>query len=214
MNNKELCVQLLNKGVQCKRNGDYNGALQYYGQAYAEDPLNKFVYYNSAKICAAVQQSDAAMKHLLCYSETIMHDNDPNYNGFEDFLDFYEWNGALNRNIVVHPNIAFNAIAQNSELAKIVADINLTFNAGFCFITKHRNILTNVKIPANYLNNYINALLGKPTDEYSLINSSAASMVRAIGLSYLLVNFITSPNVDITDKISHYLSDDFVLDSF
>jgi hypothetical protein len=58
------------------------------------------------------------------------------------------------------------------------------------------------------------SLLGQEPDGPTLADTDYAPMVRAIGLSYLLVNFITNPNVQIDELIDVYLSDDFKLDNF
>jgi tetratricopeptide (TPR) repeat protein len=214
MNQEQKCTQLLQIGVQHKRNGDLEKALNYYGQAFNEYPLNKDIYKNCAKIYMAVGQPDHAMRNLLTYSQITINNGNVNMESYDFAVPFYDWSGYLNNKIKVQKDIALTAVAQNFNLAKIVADLNLTFQAGFCFIIKNRNNLTNVQIPVNLLNNYIKSLLGQPTDGPTLADTNGASMVRAIGLSYLLVNFITNPNLPIEELIDAYLNEDFDLDNF
>jgi len=214
MNSKERCAELLQIGVKHKRNGDLEQALNYYGQAFNEYPLNKDIYKNCAKIYMSIGQPDHAMRNLLTYSQITINDGNVNMESYDFAVPFYEWSGNLGSQITVQKDIALTAVAQNFNLAKIVADLNLTFQAGFCYILKYRNQLPNLQIPANLLNNYIKSLLGQATDGPSLADTNGAPMVRAIGLSYLLVNFITNPNLPIEELIDAYLNEQFEIDSF
>jgi len=214
MNSKERCAELLQIGVKHKRNGDLEQALNYYGQAFNEYPLNKDIYKNCAKIYMSVGQPDHAMRNLLTYSQITINDGNVNMESYDFAVPFYEWSGNLGGRVIVQKDIALTAVAQNFNLAKIVADLNLTFQAGFCYILKYRNQLPNLQIPANLLNNYIKSLLGQATDGPSLADTNGAPMVRAIGLSYLLVNFITNPNLPIEELIDAYLNEQFEIDSF
>src|SRR5690606_14333374 len=145
----------------------------------------------------SVGQPDHAMRNLLTYSQITINDGNVNMESYDFAVPFYEWSGNLNSQVTVQKNIALTAVAQNFNLAKIVADLNLTFQAGFCYILKHRNQLTNLQIPANLLNNYIKTLLGQSTDGPSLADTNIAPMVRAIGLSSFLVNFYSNLNYSI-----------------
>lgn len=214
MNQEERCAELLQIGVKHKRNGDLEQALNYYGQAFNEYPLNRDIYKNCAKIYMSVGQPDHAMRNLLTYSQLIINNGNVNMESYDFAVPFYEWSGNLNEQIIVQKNIAITAVSQNLNLAKVIADLNLTFQAGFCYILKYRNNLTKLQIPANLLNNYIKSILGQPTDGPSLADTNGAPMVRAIGLSYLLVNFITNPNLPIEELIDAYLNEQFEIDSF
>ena len=185
MSQEERCAELLQIGVQHKRNGDLEQALNYYGQAFNEYPLNKDIYKNCAKIYMSVGQPDHAMRNLLTYSQMTINNGSVNMESYDFAVPFYDWSGKLNEQIIVQKNIAITAVSQNLNLAKVIADLNLTFQAGFCYILKYRNSLTSLQIPANLLNNYIKSLLGQATDGPSLADTNGAPMVRAIGLSYL-----------------------------
>ncbi len=214
MSQEKRCAELLQIGVQHKRNGDLEQALDYYGQAFNEYPLNKDIYKNCAKIYMSVGQPGHAMRNLLTYSQLTMNNGNVNMESYDFAVPFYEWSGNLNNEITVQKDIALTAVAQNFNLAKIVADLNLTFQAGFCFILKNRNSLASLQIPANLLNNYIKSLLGQATDGPSLADTNGDPMVRAIGLSYLLVNLITNPNLPIEELIDAYLNEEFEIDNF
>ena len=214
MSEQQRCAELLQIGVQHKRNGDLEQALNYYGQAFNVYPFNKDIYKNCAKIYMSVGQPDHAMRNLLTYSQLTLDNGSVNMESYDFAVPFYDWSGNLNNSVTVQKDIALVAVSQNFNLAKIVADLNLTFQAGFCYILKYRNQLTNLQIPANLLNNYIKTLLGRATDGPSLADTNAASAIRAIGLSYLLVNFITNPGLEIEELIDAYLNEDFDIDSF
>ena len=214
MNQQQRCTELLEIGIKHKRNGDLEQALNYYGQAFNEYPFNKDIYKNCAKIYMSVGQIDHAMRNLLTYSQLVINNGSINMESYDFAVPFYEWTGTINNTIKVQKNIALLAVTQNFNLAKIVADLNLTFQAGFCFIIKYRNNLPSIQVPANLINNYIKSLLGQETNGPSLIDSDYAPMVRAIGLSYLLVNFITNPNLPIEELIHVYLNEEFEIDIF
>ncbi|WP_324023746.1 hypothetical protein QSV08_12910 [Maribacter sp. BPC-D8] len=214
MNKKEKCAELLQIGVQHKRNGDLEQALNYYGKAFNKYKLNPDIYKNCSKIYTSIGEPDHAMRNLLTYSQLVINSGSINMESYDFAVSFYKWSGDLNGNVRVQKDIALTAVAQNFNLAKIVADLNLTFQAGICYIIKHRNNMTNLQIPANLLNNYIKTLLGRTTDGPSLADTNGAPMVRAIGLSYLLVNFITNPNLEIEELIDAYLNEEFEIDSF
>lgn len=214
MNEQQKCVELLQRGMQHKRNGNLEEAINCYGMAFNEYPYNKDIYKNIAKIYMAVGYSPKAMKNLITYAQLTINNDKMNLQAYDFAVPFYDWSGQLNNQIRVQKNIVHTAVTQNVKLAKVVADLNLTFQAGFCFILINRLNLTNIQIPPHLLNNYMKSLLGQEPDGPTLADTEYAPMVRAIGLSYLLVNFITNPNVEIDELIDVYLSDDFKLDNF
>lgn len=214
MNKEQKCIELLQLGLQHKRNGDLEQALTCYGQAFNENLLNKDIYRNCAKIYMAVSEYDHAMRNLLTYTQLTLNSGNVNMESYDFAVSFYKWSGQLNGQFRVQKDIPLIAVAQNFNLAKVVADLNLTFYAGFCFILKYRTNLTNVQIPVNLLNNYMKSLLGQSAEGPSLSDTDYAPMIRAIGLSYLLVNLITNPNLPLEELIEAYLDIDFEIDSF
>lgn len=214
MNEQQKCIELLERGLQYKRNGNLEEAINCYGKAFNEYPYNKDIYKNCAKIYMAVGHPEHAMRNLITYSQLTINNGNTNMEAYDFAVPFYDWSGQLNNQIRVQKNIVQTAVVQNFNLAKVVADLNLTFQAGFCFILINRLNLTNIQIPPNLLNNYMKSLLGQETDGPTLADTNYAPMVRAIGLSYLLVNFITNPNIGIDELIDVYLAEDFELDNF
>ena len=106
-----------------------------------------------------------------------------------------------------------SAVSKDFNLAKIVSDINLTFNVGISYLLQNQELIRQNQIPGTLINNEINILLGKPTEGISLSNSEFSHLVRTIGLSFLLTNLITNNNITEEDIIRMYLDESYKLDS-
>jgi len=212
MTEEQKCIGFLKTGIEYKRQGDLKEALNYYEKAFYANQFNKDVYKNFAKIYISIQQSDYAMKNLLTYAHLVKSQGILNMDSYDFAVSFYDWSGHLNESITIQKDIAIKGVTMDFNIAKIIADLNLTFQAGFCFLIKHRPNLTNLNLPANLMNNYIKTLLGQESDGPSLADTNASNMVRAIGLSYLLRNLFTDQNIPLEDITQIYLDRDFIVD--
>lgn len=213
MNQERKSAELLQIGIQHKRNGDLEQALHYYQKAFYEYPFNKDIYKNCAKIYMSIGQPDHAMRNLLAHAHLVLHGGNVNMESYDFAVPFYDWSGELSEFWTIQKDVAIKAVAADMNLAKIVAELNLTFQAGFTFILKNRNGITRFQIPANLLNNYIKALLGQQVDGPSIADTNGASMVRAIGLSYLLRNLLTNRDLSMEEAIDAYLSEEFEVEN-
>lgn len=211
---EQKCIQHLEKGIQHKRNGDYKEAISEYELAYELDPFNTNVYKNMAKVLTPIGYHDYAFKNLLTYSHLLIKKSAINMDAYDFSIGFYEWSGQVNNDSKIREKLPIVAVSQDFNLAKIVADINLTLNAGVCYLYRNRDIVNYHQIPASYLNNYAKTLLGSQPDGPSIFDSEFANMTRAIGLSYLLRNLLTDPNLSETDITQVYFSDNYKIDNF
>jgi len=211
---EQKCIQHLKNGIDYKRNGEFQEALDEYEKAFYANSFNPDIYKNIAKIYMVIGQPDYAMRNILVYAHFRLLNDPLNMAAYDFAVNFYDWTGRLNDQVFIQEDLAIKAVANDFNLAKIVADLNLTFWAGFCFIRKYRSNLTNVQIPAHLLNNYMESIMGQTIDGPSLSDSSAAPMIRATGLAYLLRNLITHPTLSKKEIIDTYLQEDFDIDHF
>lgn len=212
--NQQKCIGHLEKGIEYKRNGNYKEAIHEYELAYELDPLNTNVYKNMAKVLTPTGFHDYAFKNLLTYAHLIIRNNPINMDAYDFAVGFYDWFGQVNNNSKIRENLAILAVSQDFNLAKIVADINLTLNAGVCYLYRNQDIIHYHRISGSYINNYAKTILGSQPDGPSIFDSEFANMTRAIGLSYLLRNLLTDPNLSLSDITQIYFSENYTIDNF
>lgn len=203
---EQKCIQHLQKGIEYKRIGDLNNAISEYNNAFNVYPYNINIYGNLAKIFMSIGQPEYAMRNILIYSHFTLLNGNINMESFEFSLDFYNWSGKVNdKNL--SSDLPLKAVTNNLNLAKIISDINLTFWAGFTYVIKHKNSGGFDDIPAKYLNNYINSLLGKPILDYYHLGEEKESKIRLIGLAYILSNLVSKSDLTKDDIIDIYLDE-------
>lgn len=212
INKEQLCIEHLKKGVLLKRQGDLGSAINEYGKAFNIYPYNRNIYNNLAKIFIGINQQDYALRNLLTYAHLILFNDQINMDAYDYASTFYNWSGIIN-NKKIPNNLVLSAVSKDFNLAKIVSDINLTFNVGISYLLQNQELIRQNQIPGTLINNEINILLGKPTEGISLSNSEFSHLVRTIGLSFLLTNLITNNNITEEDIIRMYLDESYKLDS-
>ena len=175
-------------------------AINEYGKAFNIYPYNRNIYNNLAKIFIGINQQDYALRNLLTYAHLILFNDQINMDAYDYASTFYNWSGIIN-NKKIPNNLVLSAVSKDFNLAKIVSDINLTFNVGISYLLQNQELIRQNQIPGTLINNEINILLGKPTEGISLSNSEFSHLVRTIGLSFLLTNLITNNNITEEDII-------------
>ena len=208
---EQQCIEHLKKGVLFKRQGDYNSAINEYGEAFNIYPYNRNIYNNLAKIFIGINQQEYALRNLLTYKHLILHNEKINMDAYDYASTFYNWSGSIN-NKKIPNDFVLLAVSKDFNLAKIISDINLTFNIGLSYLLKNQNLIRENQIPGTLINNEINNLLGKPTDGLSLSGSDFSHLVRVIGLSFLLTNLVTNKNLSEENIIHIYIDENYNLD--
>lgn len=209
---EQKCIQHLQRGIEYKRQGDYNSAINEYEEAFYIYPYNKNIYNNLAKIFIGTGQQEYALRNLLTYAHLTIKTEQINMGAYDFASTFYNWSGVVD-NKKITSDLVIRAVSFDFNLAKIISDINLTFNTGFSYLLRNPNLIRENQIAASLINNEINTLLGKPTDGLSLSGSEHSHMVRVIGLSFLLSNLVTNDEINKEKIVQIYIDESFSLDS-
>ena len=210
---EQRAIDFLNRGIDFKRRGMFNEALDEYRNAYSEYPYNKNIYGNSAKIYIVTGNIDSAMKNYLTYAHLIYATENLDMSQYDYAINFYDWSGSLNNRIKIYNDSALKIVSSDLNFAKIVTDLNLTFYAGFSYLVKYFREIDNVQIPAAYMNNTINSILGRPTNGPSLSETNLSPMIRAVGLAYLYRNMVPKNAKTPAEIVKIYFYDNFTVDN-
>ena len=210
--NEQKSIEFLERGIDYKRQGLFNEALDEYRKAYDIYPFNKHIYGNSAKIYIATGNYDSAVKNYLTYAHIIYTSENNDMEQYDFAINFYDWAGQINNHVKIFENSALKIVSSDLNFAKIVCDLNLTFYAGFAYIAKHFKNFDKVKIPGAEMNNTINSIIGKPFNGPTLADTEQASMVRAIGLAYLYRNMVPKNAKTLDDIVKIYFYSDYHVD--
>ena len=145
-NKEQLCIEHLKKGVLLKRQGDLGSAINEYGKAFNIYPYNRNIYNNLAKIFIGINQQDYALRNLLTYAHLILFNDQINMDAYDYASTFYNWSGIIN-NKKIPNNLVLSAVSKDFNLAKIVSDINLTFNVGISYLLQNQELIRQNQIP-------------------------------------------------------------------
>lgn len=213
--NYKNCLEHLNNGLNLKQNGDFNGALREYNLAKLELPTYKHIYNNIAKIYFVdPNKIDMILLNFLTYSHlTILQDT---YN-FENIVfanqnNFYDYTGTFLPNKYVSGLYTYERTILEKDLGKIYADINLTFNTGFAYLMRNKNIIYFNDIPLELISNHQKLITGKNFEGPVLGDSKFAPMIRNIGFTFLVDNMIDNGNNSEFFASTVYFREDYQID--
>lgn len=193
--NKDKCMQLLQSGIEQKREGNYNKALEYYEMAKSYDPSNYNVYYNPAKLLLGLGRYDEALKHFLAYSHILILTNiyrDPIEDSFrQQIIDNLR---EVIRSITTHfelPPAWLAKIVADPQFIKPIVDINCNRYVGICLSANSKEFNSRNEITEAHVLEIRNGVLGKSQTGVKL-NEEQELLLIAIGL------YFTWKNIDLT----------------
>ncbi len=210
-------TELLNKGIEAKRSGEYTTALEYYNKAQEINPTDIRIYGNKMKVYIGTKKYELAFRNILILFHNNMANNyfsqDPmGMTLFEQFLPrFSSQVITLSKTIKFEPILIMDAASTNMSLIDLIyrAD-NLTFHTGHCYIgdTKRdddffKDIFNDEDFLIHF-ENFNNSLLGKQTGR-DYRNSGVEGYFLCIGFIYTHMNL----NFSLSSKkefIEYYLN--------
>ena len=213
--NLNTCIEHLNNGLEYKRAGDFNNALKEYNIAKNELPTYKHTYNNIAKIYFADgNKIDKILLNFLTYAHLTLLQDSYNFENiaFANQNGFYNFTGMFLPNKYVSGIYTYQRIMEEQNLGKIYADVNLTFNVGFAYLMRNRDIVYFNEIPIDLITNHQKMIIGKNFEGQVLGDSKYAQMIRNIGFTFLVDNMIDNGNNSETFASSVYFREEYQID--
>ena len=213
--NLKKCIQFLEKGIAYKRAGEYNKALHEYNNAKNEVATYKHIYNNTAKLYFAdANKIDKILLNFLTFAHLTLLQDDFNFDNiaFANQNGFYSYNGEFLPNKYVNGMYSYQRVLEEQQLGKIYADTNLTFNVGFAYLMRNRDIVYFNGIPLELIVNHQKLILGKDFNGPVLGDSEYAPMIRNIGFIFLIDNLIDNGNNSETFAANVYFREDYKID--
>ncbi len=210
-------TELLNKGLEAKRAGNYSVALDYYDKAQDFEPTDIRVYGNKMKLHIGLKQYEKAFRNaLILFHHNLMNDfllqNPTAVKTIEQYFSrFYSHNKELSETETFDPDLIIGAISVDVALVELIyrAD-NLTFLCGHCYVGKTKQddgffkSIFNDENFVTHFENLNNSLLGKDSGkDYRL--SEHEGYFLCIGFMYAHMNLNFSLN-QTNSFIDHYLN--------
>lgn len=194
-------TEILEKGIQAKRTGNYKLALEYYDKAREISPIDKRIFGNIFRIYIGLERYEDALRNLLIMCNNNRVDRlidqemqDPMakvmrndfHSKFKSTTTLYK--KGLFRKVTYEPELIQTALQRDELLNDLIfrAD-NLTYYIGHSFIGLHPSIRSTHNIPEKEFNNLNNALLGKPTGN-DLREHKSAGLFLCIGFIFAHMN--------------------------
>lgn len=214
---KNKSIELCNIGINEKRRGNYQEALNYYNKAKLYDILNANIYYNKAKILIGLGKFKEGFINLLIYYHLNLlgpdYKSEISFMFYDNYLNtkFYWEKSNLTTNLNIEPNIIKHICEQIPATKYLVVDINLSFYAGICFIGENEDIRKFNNISLQYIQNIQNGLLGR-IDKYNndLRNTPIENLFNYVGFLYSFIN--TNLNVNVQMNVEQfYFNEDYII---
>lgn len=208
MTNKEKAFKLNQEGIQLKRQGEFDLAIQKYNEAKQYDPINKNCYLNSYKLLMAFEKSIATYNILVYKHLDFLQTTPEIYQNSQsnEWHQFYLWNGTISDKFNVPNNIVFETIEKQPLLSLIAYDINSCFNAGFGVLLSDNTLADYHNIEKNLITNYKSLLLGQPPNGQDLRSSKYENVINIIGFLFLMNNLKLGNQMDPSEVPDLYKS--------
>lgn len=196
---REKSIEYCNKGIEAKRDAEYEKALELYEKAIHSDYSNPAPYMNSAKILIGFEKYNLAIRNILTYIHLRLPEINEAF--FNEVSPFYK----LERSFKIGHNHrkTRKLFAKNSLLKQISVDVNATFNAGLCYLMLNSNgLMIPNNIPDDVVANERKILFGLQPDGVNLRQTQFANMIHIIGALFLYQNL--KPNLENKNLISKF----------
>jgi tetratricopeptide (TPR) repeat protein len=205
---REKSIDYCNKGIEAKRDAEYEKALEYYEKAINSDYSNPAPYMNSAKILIGFEEYNEAIRNILTYAHLKLPEIDVAL--FDEVSTFYKFEKSFK---IGHNHRRIRKLfTKNSLLKQISVDINATFNAGLCYMMLNSDSLkiTN-KIPDDVVANERRILFGLQPNGLNLRQTHFANMMHIIGALFLYQNLkLNLENKNVISKFYLNIDNDLI----
>ncbi len=188
--------EILTKGVESKRKGNYQDALYYYNLAQQIDPSNQQCYTNRMKVLIGLEKYEQAFRNLLIVCHFNIADDlfskDPiSALMYEQFKPrFYSHDTELKDNYSFEPELIHKAIHMFTYLKDLVyrAD-NLSYYMGHCYVGGYLydDFIQKFRTLNEYFHNLNLKLLGTPAGQ-DFRGTSKEGYFLCIGFMYAHMN--------------------------
>jgi|GEM_PF-4293613 len=165
-------LDILEAGIQEKKNGNYEKALSYYAQAQKIDPIDSRSYGNCMKIYIGLEKYELAFRNLLIlchynFLEDIFFRDPLAKQLYPNFLPRFKWTSKkLTENHSYEPKLIIKGLEKYPQLGDLIyrAD-NMTFYCGHCYVGDFKDhddvILNQFGSYSSYFYNLNQQVLGK-----------------------------------------------------
>lgn len=210
-------TEILENGIQAKRMGNYDLAVEYYEKAREISPLDKRIFGNIFRIYIGLERYEDALRNLLiiCSNNRLdrLIETDMKDPIAKSML--YEFKGRFNSTSKLYNKGIFNKvkfepglIPKALEKDELLNDLifradNLTYYIGHSFIGLNSSIISSHNIPIKEFRNLNNSLLGNPTGS-DLREHKTSGLFLCIGFIFAHMNINPSLKSK-EDVVSYYL---------
>jgi hypothetical protein len=201
MDTSQNVIDLLNMGVNEKRNRNYTAAIDCYLKATEIDPFYPVTHLNTAKVLLGTNRYDLAFRHLLTNLHLRMLEETEITT--PDYLNFYQLDEDDLKRLRYSNESIQEFITKSPINQKIAKDLNITYYAGLCFLGDNLKILDSFKIDQSYFESEKEIILGKTPVSPNLKQTKIVNLIHILGLKLLTDNL----DLQLKDKsqiVRHY----------
>jgi len=213
----DALTQILENGIQAKRMGNYNLALEYYEKAREISPLDKRIFGNIFRIYIGLERYEDALRTLLIICSTNRIDRliETDLKDPISRMMLGEFKERFISSSTLYKKDLFNTIKFEPELIKMAIEKdellndfilradNQTYYIGHAFIGLNPSIISTHNIPIKEFLNLNNSLLGRPTGN-DLRDHNSSGLFLCVGFIFAHMNLNDSLS-NKNDIVSYYL---------
>ncbi len=210
MNNIE---DILEAGIQFKRAGNFDAAIQYYSLAKSMDPEDDRAYSNSARVHMGLRQYDLALRNLMVTwtGEHIYRraSNEPGYDlSIASGISIIRGKDVIfGDNQVFADRVIEHCVLKPYLMRLIYWSKTYTFYVGHSVVAQKPDLINRYNIPTRLMDNLESSLLGQQKGE-DLRGSSLEYIFLLSAIVFAHLNF--DHTVDsVYSAALRYMSPDF-----
>lgn len=211
-------TEILENGINAKRQGKYSLALEYYEKARQLAPTDIRIFANSFRLLIGLEKYEEALRYLLIIASFNRIDRLID----KDLLDptsmsmLLQFKSRFNSSRVLYRRGLFGSVKYEPSLItaslktdELLNDLilradNLTYYIGHSYIGLYPKIISTHYIPMNEFKNLNNSLLGNPSGN-DLREHKSSGLFLCIGFIFAHFNFKATLKTK-EDTIQYYLN--------
>ncbi len=211
---REESVDLNKKGIEFKRQGDFEKALDYYIQAMVIDNSNKSSYNNIYRVLIGMDKPKNALKFIFAFKHIDWLEVDKNsYELMEKmpWEEMYIWNEPINQSGPLgkfQNDFVFSKVKEQPLFLIIAADMNTCFNTAVAMCLAEPSVVDAYDIPFDLLKSYQKFLLGIPGHEENIRTSKYENLMNIIGFMILTYSLKLREKVSTSEAPHLYFQED------
>lgn len=190
MTSQEKAHDLNIKGIEYKKQGLFELALECYSEAMKYEPENRNCYLNSYKIEVGLNNPNAFINILILKHIDLLDSifEPQNNTTFFDWKPFYKWDKPITENSSVNQDIVSKLVEKNPIYEVLAMDLNTCCNLGVLILSIDENLRNFHNVPLDLIKNYQLKLLGKEPMGKSIRDSTFENLANIIGFIQLISN--------------------------